>query len=260
MVLLRRIYSIYGLIIFTLSFLILLPFFIITIEVPNWHKYGRRLNQVWAKIFFNLIFIRVKIENKEILKSNKQYVIVANHFSYLDIPVIGLISRDAIFVGKSSLGRLPLFGYMFRKLHIAVDRSSFRSRGETLRRTKEVIEKGFNIIIFPEGGIRTTQPPTMAAFKDGAFHIAQEKQIPVIPVTLSYNHLILPDDKKFLLNHKSVKVVIHPPLEVKNESKDAIAKVRDECFKTIQNQLWKDNGKPISQKGQRTQKSSTPGV
>ncbi len=256
MVLLKRIYSIYGFIIFLLTFLILLPFFIITIEVPGWQKYGRRLNQVWARIFFALLFIRVKIYNRELLKTQGQFVIVANHFSYLDIPVIGLISKDGIFVGKSSLGRVPLFGYMFRKLHIAVDRSSFRSRGETLRRTKRVIEQGFNIIIFPEGGIRTTQPPTLAKFKDGAFHIAQEKQIPVIPVTLSYNHLILPDDQKFLLNYKSVKVVIHPPVEVGNETKNSIAMVRNKCFETIQKQLWKDNGLSPAQMAKLNQKSS----
>jgi len=241
MLIFRRLYSIYGSIIFILSFLLLLPFFIITIEIPGLKKYGRMLNGIWARIFFTGLFIRVKVENKELLKSHKQYVIIANHFSYLDIPVIGLMSRDAVFIGKSSLGKVPLFGYMFRKLHIAVDRSSFRSRGETLKRTKQIIDEGGSVIIFPEGGIRTAHPPEMATFKDGAFNLAFEKQIPVIPVTLSFNHLILPDDNKFLLNYKPVKVVIHPPVMPEGIAKEAIPRMKKACFDTIQKQLWRDN-------------------
>ncbi|WP_200976084.1 1-acyl-sn-glycerol-3-phosphate acyltransferase [Echinicola sp. 20G] len=242
---LRRIYSIYGTIIFILSFLILLPFFIITIEIPGLKKYGRRLNGIWSKVFFTGLFIRVKVENKKYLKEHPQYIIVANHFSYLDIPVIGLMSKDAVFIGKSSLGKVPVFGYMFKKLHIAVDRSSFRSRGETLKKTKEVIDEGSSVILFPEGGIRSTNPPEMAQFKDGAFNLAFEKQIPVIPVTLSYNHLILPDDNKFLLNYKPVKVVIHPPVVPNGPEKEAIAEMKSNCHKTIQQQLWKDNQQAI---------------
>ncbi|GAB3664157.1 hypothetical protein GCM10028791_39710 [Echinicola sediminis] len=242
MLLIRRIYSLYGSLIFILSFLLLLPFFFITIEIPRLKKYGRMLNGIWARLFFTGLFIRVKVENRKYLKHHKQYIIIANHFSYLDIPVIGLMSRDAVFIGKSSLGKVPLFGYMFRKLHIAVNRASFRSRGESLKRTKEILDQGGNVIIFPEGGIRTTNAPEMASFKDGAFSLAFEKQIPVIPVTLSYNHLILPDDNKFLLNYKPVKVVIHPPVIPEGDAKQAIAAMKETCFQTIQNQLWKDNG------------------
>ena len=239
--LLRRIYSTYGTIIFLGSFLVLLPLFIITIEVPGLKKYGRKLNGIWAKVFFTGLFMRVIVENKHHLKQYPQYIIVANHFSYLDIPVIGLMSGDAVFVGKSSIGKVPLFGYMFKKLHIAVDRASFRSRGETLKRTKEIIDEGSSIIIFPEGGIRSTEPPIIAPFKDGAFNLAFEKQIPIIPVTLSYNHLILPDDNKFLLHYKPVKVVIHAPMIPEGSGKDAVANMKLRCHKVIQDQLWKDN-------------------
>ncbi|QDH79439.1 1-acyl-sn-glycerol-3-phosphate acyltransferase [Echinicola soli] len=239
--LLRRIYSTYGTIIFLGSFLILLPLFIITIEVPGLKKYGRMLNGIWAKVFFSGLFMNVKVENRHHLKKHSQYIIVANHFSYLDIPVIGLMSGDAVFVGKSSIGRVPLFGYMFRRLHIAVDRESFRSRGETLKRTKEIIDEGSSIIIFPEGGIRSTEPPKIAQFKDGAFNLAFEKQIPIIPVTLSYNHLILPDDNKFLLHYKPVKVVIHAPMMPEGSDKEAVADMKSHCHQIIQEQLWKDN-------------------
>ena len=237
----RRIYSTYGLIVFSLTFILLLPFFAITIQIRRLKKYGRMLNRLWSTIFFTFIFIRVRFVNRHYIKRNQQYVIVSNHFSYLDIPVLGFINKDIVFVGKSSLGKIPLFGYMFRNLHIAVDRSNLKSRGESIMKTRQALEEGSSVVMFPEGGITATSPPIMGRFKDSAFKIAIEKQIPIIPVTLSYNHLILPDDGKLLLNYGSAKAVIHPPIPVAGKDKNSVAEIREVCFKVIQNQLLEDN-------------------
>lgn len=241
MKIIRRIYSTYGLTVFVLTFLVLLPIFVLTIEIPGLKKYGRMLNRIWAKVFFVLLFLRVKYDNRQHLKSSKQYIIVANHFSFLDIPALGLIPTDAIFIGKSSLGKLPVFGYMFRNLHIAVDRNSLKSRGETILKTREALDKGSSVVIFPEGGIIASNPPLMGRFKDGAFKVAIEKKIPIIPVTLSYNHLILPDDGRLLLNFKSAKVVFHTPIAVDHLEARSAGELRDRCYHIIQNQLLADN-------------------
>lgn len=83
----------------------------------------------------------------------------------------------------------------------------------------------------------------MAKFKDGAFKLALDKQIPIIPVTLSYNHLILPDDGKFLLRYKPVKVVIHEPIAVKGGGPNDVKELKSKCFTIIQEQLNKDNAR-----------------
>lgn len=237
----RRIYSTYGLLVFTLTFILLLPFFVITIKIPGLKKYGRRLNRLWSSIFFAFVFIRVEFVNRHLIKKDQQYIIVSNHFSYLDIPVLGFINKDIVFVGKSSLGKIPLFGYMFRNLHIAVDRSSLKSRGESIMKTKQALEEGSSVVMFPEGGITSPAPPKMGRFKDSAFKIAIEKQIPVIPVTLSYNHLILPDDGRLLLKNKKARAVIHPPISVDEMDKQSVTELRDACFNVIQHQLLEDN-------------------
>lgn len=237
----RRIYSTYGLLVFALTFIFLLPFFAVTIKVPGLKRHGRRLNRIWSTIFFTFIFIRVQFVNRHLIKKDQQYIIVSNHFSYLDIPVLGFINKDIVFVGKSSLGKIPLFGYMFRNLHIAVDRMSLRSRAESVLRTKEALEGGSSVVMFPEGGITSPGPPIMGRFKDSAFKIAIEKQIPVIPVTLSYNHLILPDDGKLLLRYKKAKAVIHPPIMLDGKDKKTVSELRQACFDVIQNQLLEDN-------------------
>lgn len=181
------------------------------------------------------------MENLHQFKEKGPYVIVANHFSYLDIPVLGLIPFDLIFIGKSSLGKVPLFGYMFKNLHIAVNRNSLKSRGESVQRAKEALDQGSSVVFFPEGGISSSEPPNMARFKEGAFKVAVDKQIPVIPITLSYNHLILPDDGRFLLRYKPVKVVIHPLVSVKGLGIRDVGQLKEKCYRIIQEQLWTDN-------------------
>ncbi|MGY6522761.1 MAG: lysophospholipid acyltransferase family protein [Mongoliitalea sp.] len=242
MFLLRKIYTGYALILFILTFLILFPLFLAASWIPGMQRYGRKVNQFWAKVYFSIIFMPVKIEGREHIKKGQPYVFAANHFSYIDIAMMGYIPGDVVYIGKSSIRKIPLFGYYFRKLHIAVDRQSAKSRGAVLIRAKQHIDQGSSIVIFPEGGITTGAPPHMNRFKDGAFTMAIDKQIPVIPVTLSFNHLILPDDGKLTMNFKRGKLVIHSPIETKGLTSADTPIIREKCYEVIQQQLWFDNG------------------
>jgi 1-acyl-sn-glycerol-3-phosphate acyltransferase len=239
--LLSRLYSIYAVVTFVLSFLLIFPFILICIWIPGWKKYGRKINRYWARGYFICIFLPVKIQKSKKIEKNKPYIFLANHFSYLDIAMMGFIPGDVLFVGKASIRKAPLFGYYFKELHIAVDRDRLRSRAETMTRTHQALASGSSVIIFPEGGIFTQNPPEMIPFKNGAFRMAKEKQIPIIPVTLSYNHLILPDDGKFLFHWRSAKMVLHEPLLP--EAYDSEKALKEKCFQVIQNQLNLDNSK-----------------
>ncbi|ERM82420.1 hypothetical protein P872_18075 [Rhodonellum psychrophilum GCM71 = DSM 17998] len=241
MILIRRIYTLYVFLVFCIGFLLVFPLLLIFIWVPGLKKFGRKINRIWAKTFFVLIFMRVELEGKKNIEKDKNYVFVANHFSYLDIAMMGLVPGDVVFIGKSSIRKIPLFGYYFRKLHIAVNRTSPRSRGEVLVRAKKSIDQGSSLVIFPEGGITTTNPPQMNRFKDGAFSLAIDKQIPIIPVTLSFNHLILPDDGRFLFNLRTAKMVFHKPILTEGKTSKDVASLRETCFEIIQQQLWEDN-------------------
>ena len=122
-----------------------------------------------------------------------------------------------------------------------MDRERLKSRAETMKRTDQALESGSSVIIFPEGGIYTKNPPQMITFKNGAFRMAMEKQIPIIPVTLSYNHLILPDNGKLLVHWSPAKMVLHEPLFPDTfESEKAL---KEKCFYVIQSQLNFDNSK-----------------
>lgn len=234
---LRRVYSIYGTVVFFGTFILLLPIFLLTIKIKGFKKYGRSLNRLWSKIFFGFLGIRVMIDNIERVNPSQQYIVVANHFSYLDIPALGLIPADLVFVGKASLAKVPLFGYMFKNLHIAVDRNSLKSRGASIARAKEMLDEGASVVIFPEGGINSPDPPLLSRFKDGAFRIAMDKQIPILPITICNNHVILPDDGRFLLRHGTIRVFVHNPIPIIGDDPKLLNELKEYCYNTIQKQL-----------------------
>jgi 1-acyl-sn-glycerol-3-phosphate acyltransferase len=104
---------------------------------------------------------------------------------------------------------------MYRKLHITVNRASLKSKFNTLKHSVDALEAGKNLVIFPEGGITTHHPPHMSRFKDGAFRVAIEKQIPIVPVTIPYNWIILPDAKQLLLRRGTIKLIFHEPVDTR---------------------------------------------
>ncbi|MDX1627987.1 MAG: lysophospholipid acyltransferase family protein, partial [Fulvivirga sp.] len=207
----RGLHSIYAFLVFALSFLFFFILLLIPIIFSKKHHLVGIFNRWWARSFFGLIFIRFETIYKSNIDPDQQYIFCPNHFSYLDIPSMGLNKFNSIFVGKSDMEKIPLFGFMYRKLHITVNRESLKSRYETILKSRKAIDEGKNLVIFPEGGILTKNPPKMARFKDGAFRTAIEKQIPVIPVTIPFNWIILPDSS-WLLRRRKIRVIFHEPI------------------------------------------------
>lgn len=142
------------------------------------------------------------------LKVDQSYVFCANHNSYLDIPSLFLIHLPLSFVGNSTWERIPLFGYMYRRMHILVNRLHLHKRYEVLSQAREAIQTGKSLVFFPEGGIRSKCPPRLTSFKKGAFRSAIATQVPIVPVTILYNWMIMP---RYPINppYKPYKHLIH---------------------------------------------------
>lgn len=234
-----RVYSTYGIIIFALVFLLLLPLFLILMLRRNWHCYALLLNQFWGRAFFTLLFVPVKTEWRGKLKRKQSYVFAPNHFSLLDIPVMGYVPKPFVFVGKSSLTKIPLFGFMFKKLHITVNRESVKSRYQALVKSYQAVDEGKSVVMFPEGGIRSKDAMRLAPFKNGPFRVAIQKQIPIVPVTMPYNGLILPDDNKLLMRPKRPKVIFHEPIETTGMGEEDLEWLKKQTFDVIHKELSK---------------------
>lgn len=201
------------------------------------------LNYIWARLFFFFLFLnRSKITFDQKLDRKQRYIFCANHTSYLDIPTIGLIGHNFKFIGKASLKKVPVWGYMYDKLHILVDRKSMRSKHNTWLSAREAIARGFSIVFFPEGGILSTEPPKMVAFKEGSFRIAVEEQIPIVPVTIPYNHILLPDGMPLTMHSGMVRVHVHEPIWPEGKNDEAVKLLKQKVRSTIETQMNKFYG------------------
>lgn len=162
---------------------------------------------------------------------------VANHFTYLDIAVgMNIVDNYFAYVGKSSVKNIPLFGYMFAKLHIQVDRSDKDSRAKSLVRGIKAIQSGRSVFIMPEGGIVSTTPPQMhQPFKDGAFIMAIENQVPIIPISYLNFHLI--NKPLNLMKWGVPKVIFNEPIPTKGMSKGDIEVLKEKVYQVIQGDL-----------------------
>jgi 1-acyl-sn-glycerol-3-phosphate acyltransferase len=242
MKILKAIHTFYGVIVFSILFFIVFPFLLVPILFPKKFRWVGVVNRWWARGLFSFIGIPFKVEYRAKLDHSSQYIFCPNHFSYLDIPTLGLNHHNTIFVGKSEMEKIPLFGFMYRSLHITVDRAKLRSRYSTMVRTLEAIDQGKSLVIFPEGGIVTEHDPILARFKDGAFRASIEKQIPIVPVTIPYNWIILPANE-FLVRWRPIRVIFHEPIDPSNYTlkdieqykqlvRDIIVKELDKHLKT----------------------------
>ena len=205
-------------------------------------KIAAPLNHIWAKLFFFFMFFnRTVVSYEEKLDRNQTYIFCSNHLSFLDIPTIGLINHNFKFIGKTSLQKVPLWGYMYGKLHILVDRKSLRSRYDSLLKIREALKKGFSIVFFPEGGIVSSKPPQMGRFKEGSFRLAVEEGIPIVPITIPFNHIILPDVRPLTIQLGKVSMKVHQPIWPEGNSEDAIKALKEKVTTLMQNELNKEN-------------------
>ena len=235
----RALHTCWGFFVFIFVFVLLFPFLTVPILFPSQFKWTGIINRWWAKLLFTFIFISFEVEERVRLDRNGKYVFCPNHFSYLDIPTMGLNPVNTIFVGKNAMEKIPLFGFMYRKLHITVNRLSLRSRGQTMIASMKAIDEGKSLVIYPEGGIVTPHPPTMVAFKDGAFRTAIEKQISIVPVTIPYNWKVLPDQNPLRLRFGKVKVIFHEPVETKGLTLENVKEIKDKVHSIIASELLK---------------------
>lgn len=235
--LVRRIYSIWAIFsIASLFFVLAIPLLFIA-PFYRLHPIALKLNYWWAVIFFRMAFIPVKKEWHFEPDPKQQYILCANHFSYLDIPALGLFPYPFKFVGKSQLKKIPLFGIMYDLLHITVDRKSYRSRAHTLEKCRVAMKYRFNLGFFPEGGIRFSEYPNMIRFQEGAFRLASEYNVPIVPVTMPSNHFIFPDDDRFLFFRTTCKLIYHEPVWPYGKSDQEIKQLKDHVFRVIQSEL-----------------------
>ena len=231
-------YTLWATFWFVFLFLLLFPLFWLFLQKPEWKPKAHYLNRVWAKILFLIIGIPVKVQYDFEPDATKTYVFCANHFSYVDIPVMGLVIKNYFaFVGKASLKSVPLFGYLFRKLHIQVDRNDKNSRTTSMSRSIKALQSGRSVMIYPEGGIWSKEFPKMnLPLKDGGFVMAIQQQIPLVPISLLNNYELM-QDGEFGIRPRTIRVIVHKPIETTGMTNDDVEALKSQFYDVVQGAL-----------------------
>ena len=232
-------YRIWFYVLVALPILILFPFLIVSILKESWYPYFFKLARIWARFILIGMGFNVKIENQQRLEKNKSYMFVANHTSMADIMLMLVsVKNPFVFVGKKELAKIPLFGFFYKRTCILVDRSSPKSRQAVFLMAQRRLKSGLSICIFPEGGV-PEEHIMLDEFKDGAFRLAINHQIPVVPLTFKDNK------KRFSYTFFSggpglMRVKVHEFLETKNLKIDSTKELNNMAHEIILNELKRD--------------------
>lgn len=180
-------YRIWFYILVALPIIVLFPILLLSISREQWYPFFFKLARFWAKFILVGMGFAYKIIKEETPDPKKSYMFVANHTSMADIMLMLVsVKNPFVFVGKKELAKIPLFGFFYKRTCILVDRSSAKSRQAVFLRAQRRLKQGLSICIFPEGGV-PEEAVLLDAFKDGAFRLAINHQIPVVPITFYDN-------------------------------------------------------------------------
>ncbi|HNQ28026.1 MAG TPA: lysophospholipid acyltransferase family protein [Aquaticitalea sp.] len=180
-------YRVWFYVLVALPILVMFPFLLISISKESWYPYFFKLARLWAVIILFGMGFRWHIEREEATVKGRSYMFIANHTSMTDIMLmLATVKNPFVFVGKMELAKIPLFGFFYKRTCILVDRSSEKSRKGVFLRAQKRLNQGLSICIFPEGGV-PDEDVLLDEFKDGAFRLAINHQIPVVPMTFADN-------------------------------------------------------------------------
>lgn len=180
-------YRIWFYVLVALPILIMLPLLLTSILKESWYPFFFRLARFWAKFILLGMGFSYHIEREQNPKKNISYMFIANHTSMTDIMLMLVsVKNPFVFVGKKELAKIPLFGFFYKRTCILVDRSSPKSRQAVFLRAQKRLKSGLSICIFPEGGV-PEEHILLDEFKDGAFRLAINHQIPIVPITFADN-------------------------------------------------------------------------
>jgi 1-acyl-sn-glycerol-3-phosphate acyltransferase len=237
--LLQVLYVVYA---FLLFLVMMIPVFILALLATFWGriKGGNmiyRLCSLWGDVWLALIFIRHTNIYEKKPEKDKHYIYVANHISYLDAAMIVKAIRQPVRpLGKIELAKAPLFGFIYKKAIVTVDRSSAENRADSVRLLKSMLSKGISVFFFPEGTFNETGLP-LKSFYDGAFKIAIETETPIKPLLFLDTYDRMHYSSVFSLNPGKSRAVFLEEIPTEGLEANDFAALREKVFTLMEEKL-----------------------
>ncbi len=238
---LRKIWAVYGVLLFLFMMFLSLPIVVANMVFAPGERALRRnihyLHHPFSAVFFTLIGVRLTVSGKEKLDPKASYVIVSNHRSALDFIANGHAFPGVFrFLAKQELQKIPVFGWIVKKMCLIVDRSSAMSRARSVVLLKNELQNGMSIFVYPEGGRNATAEP-LAPFFDGAFRVALQTKAPIAVQTILNVQEISNTAKSVDLWPGKLNIVWDTPIPTENLTADDLPKLKEQVIQLMLNHL-----------------------
>jgi 1-acyl-sn-glycerol-3-phosphate acyltransferase len=239
---LGRVFAFWALLVFTTTLIIIaIPVWFISFKPePKKTVSIFKIFIVWMKAFFVLAGVKRIFKGKEHFKKGKNYIVICNHRSFMDVPLSspGIPGANKT-IAKASMARIPLFGLIYKSGSVLVDRKSEQSRKASYTKMREVLQMGLHMCLYPEGTRNKTSEP-LQRFHDGAFKLAMETQKQIIPAVIFYTNIVLPRNKTFYFWPHKVEMHFLEAIPVKDRltediKQEAFEKMRDYYVTKVSN-------------------------
>lgn len=197
---------------------------------------GHIFGTFWGWSFCRLLLLPVSVKGRERIEEQTSYVFVANHQGSFDIFLIyGFLHRDFKWMMKKSLRKNPFIGKASESAgHIFVDRSGPKAILNTINQARNILKDGVSLVVFPEGSRSFTGH--MGYFKRGAFQLADELQMPIVPLTIDGSFNVFSRTSKWPTWHP-LKLTIHNPIPPKCQGAENIKATMSEAYAAVESAL-----------------------
>jgi 1-acyl-sn-glycerol-3-phosphate acyltransferase len=229
---LGRVFAAWAIIVFiTTMLIVIIPIWITGyIREPRGTEIFRRISKAWMSVFLFFIGCPLRVKGKEHFKKGENYIVVCNHNSMMDVPITTpFIPGANKTIAKIEMAKIPLFGIIYKRGSVLVDRKSEESRKTSFIKMKEVLQMGLHMCIYPEGTRNKTKEP-LQRFHNGAFRLAVDTGKSILPSVIFYTGIVLPHDKKFYLWPHRIEMHFLAAIPVDNLTAEQL---KDEAFKRM---------------------------
>lgn len=229
---LGALWALWGIVTFSVTLLIIIIPVCLTflIKEPVGTEVYRQITKIWMNVWLALVGSPLKVIGKENFEKGKNYVVVSNHNSLMDVPVTTPYVPGANkTIGKKSFTKAPIFGWVYIRGTVLVDRKSEASRRRSFEDMKKVLAQGLHMVIYPEGTRNRTSDP-LKSFHDGAFKLAIAAQKDIIPTVILYTRTVLPPEKAFYMRPHHLEMHFLPSVSSENITSKEL---REKVFKIM---------------------------
>lgn len=181
-------------------------------------------SRFFIRLGLKLVGVRVAVAGLENLDPNQTYIFTPNHQSLIEVPLlVTYLNRNPAYLAKKEVFKYPIFGYGISLMGVVpVDRSNTQAAVESARAATEMLRRGKDYVVYPEG--TRSRDGRLLPFKKGAFVMAMDAGVPVVPVTISGSTKIMPKGEVKIFP-STINITVHEPISTKGYSKENIAEL-----------------------------------